>query len=443
MPPAASRRRLTLFDTTCIIVGIIIGSGLYEIAPRIAANVTSPAWLIGVWLLGGVFALIGALCYAELASAYPRDGGDYVYLTRAYGRPVGFLFAWAGLWIVRPGSIGSVAFIFARYGDQLWPLGEHALVIYAAGIVAVLTGVNILGVQAGKWTENVLVVTKVGGLLAIVAVAFLFDRTPSSVVPAAAAPVEGSFVLAMIFVIYAYGGWNDMALVGAEVRDPGKNVLRALLLGTATVTLVYLLVNLAFLKSLGFAGAGASSAIAVDVLAGVFPGWGPRAVALLICISAAGSINGMILTGSRVYFAMGKDHPWFAWLGRWNRRLGSPVASLAVQGAIALSLVIGFGLYEDGFQSLVIFSTPIFFVFFLLSGLSLFVLRWKEPLVPRPYRVLAYPLTPALFCLSTAFMIWASVDYAVRNSPVEALWSIGLLAVGAVLAAFSPRGSEQ
>ena len=304
---------------------------------RLAPSVT---WLIGLWLLGGLLSLIGAVCYAELATAYPKEGGDYVYLTRAFGRSVGFLFAWCQLWIVRPGSIGAMAFLFADYANQIWPRAEgpraaYVLVVYAVGSIVTLTVVNILGVREGKWTQNALTVAKILGLAAIVAVGFTHPTPLAAPSPAAASSglTASTFGLAMVFVLFAYGGWNEMAFVSAEVKKPRKNILRALLIGTLAVTGIYVLANLAFVYALGLEGSRRAT-VAADVLTlGIGP-WAGRAISVLICVSALGAINGQIFTGSRVYYAMGNDHRLYAWLGRWNARRGTPVWSLLIQGAI-------------------------------------------------------------------------------------------------------------
>jgi basic amino acid/polyamine antiporter, APA family len=185
LAPAAPRRELTLLDSTCIIVGIIIGAGIYRISPSVAQHAPDALWFMGLWLLGGALSLIGALCYAELATAYPEEGGDYVYLTRAMGRTVGFLFAWCQLWIVRPGSIGAMAYAFAEYANRIWPQATadravYVLVLYAAAAIVVLTAVNILGVREGKWTQNVLTTAKLLGLAAIVAVGFSCQASPNT-----------------------------------------------------------------------------------------------------------------------------------------------------------------------------------------------------------------------------------------------------------------------
>ena len=432
---AAPQQRLTLFDSTAIIIGIIIGSGVYKTAPMIAGSVPGPLAVLGVWLAGGLFALIGSLCYAELATMFPAEGGDYVFLSRAYGRPVGLLFAWCELWVVRPGSIGSLAFVFADYANQVFPLGPHSLACYAAGAIAALSAINILGVATGKWTQNFLTVAKVVGLLAVVAIGFLHTAPEA---PLAKPPSAPNWGLAMILILYAYGGWNDMAYVGAEVRDPQKNIFRALILGTCAVTLIYVLVNAAFLHALGFDGLRQANAVAADVARLGAGQWGAKGVSLLVAVSALGAVNGMIFTGGRIYYAMGKEHRLFASLGRWSPRLGTPAWSLAAQGAITIAVVLGFGLAPgdgegSGFERMVYFAVPAFWMFLLLVSLSLIVLRFRDPDRPRPHRAILYPLTPIIFAGCCLFMLHASVTYAWSNRSGEAFWSFGLIAAGLVV----------
>jgi APA family basic amino acid/polyamine antiporter len=258
---AVPKRELTLFDSTSLIVGIIIGAGIYQTAPDVARGAASGWGVLGLWAAGGLLSLCGALGYAELAAAYPREGGDYVYLTKAYGRWAGFLFGWIQLAVVRPGDIAVMAFAFATYARAIVdPLARspfpHPQQVYAGAAVMALTAVNILGVREGKWTQNLLTVVKVLGLLAIVAVA-------------------------------------------AEVRDPKRNIVRALVSGTAAVTVIYLLVNGAFLYALGFAGLAGSEAVAADTVRTAFPEIGGRLISVLICVSALGAVNGLVLTGAR------------------------------------------------------------------------------------------------------------------------------------------------
>lgn len=233
----------------------------------------------------------------------------------------------------------------------------------------------------------------------------------------------------MIFVLFTYGGWNEMAFVAGEVKEPRKNILRALLVGTLAVTVIYVLVNVAFLHSLGLAGARRATVAAEVLELGIGP-WAGLAMSLLVCISALGAINGQIFTGSRIYFAMGREHRLYAWLGRWDARRGTPVCSLLIQSAITLLLAVWFGLSRTGFESMVKFTTPAFWLFSMLVGAAVFQLRSREPAVPRPYRVPGYPVTPALFYASSAWLVYKSLEFAIQHRSWEALWSLALLLVG-------------
>lgn len=480
-PAAAPQRQLTLFDTVSIIVGIIIGSGIYGSSPVIAATSAGPIWwLYGLWhgafdpasvppldvawiergglalawILGGLLALVGSLCYAELTSAWPRDGGDYVFLTRAFGRRVGFLFAWSQLWIIRPGSIGAMAFVFADYASRIWmPFDkQYTTAIFAGLPILVLTVVNILGVQSGKWTQNVLSVVKVVGLVAIVAIAYLF-ASPAPL-PAAAAPDPGwtGFSLAMILVLYTYGGWNDVSYVSAEVREPEVNLPRGLILGTFLVAAIYLAISSAFARVLGVQGMAASQSVAADTVAGPLGDWAAVTISLLVCISCLGAINGMIFTGARIYYALGTEHPLWGWLAEWDSNLGTPVRSLLLQGAIALGLVYLLGFRDSGerggsFEKLVVFTAPFFWFFLLLAGVALIVLRWREPETPRPYWVMGYPVTPLIFCGMAGAMLYASLSFAFSQLPsrdwaafsqAEVSWGLVMLVIGVIVSLYDP-----
>jgi basic amino acid/polyamine antiporter, APA family len=429
---AAPRRELSVFDSVSIIVGVVIGAGIYK-TPLVAQNVANAWGLIQVWIIGGALSLVGALCYAELATAYPKEGGDYVYLNEAFGRRWGFLFAWAQLWVVRPGSIGAMAFLFADYANQLWPLGDSpaATLTYAAAAVVFLTGVNLLGIRIGKWTQNLLTAAKYLGL-AVVCVGGLFFCGAPAPLPASAPAATGlpAFGQAMIFVLFAYGGWNEMAYVGAEVRNPRKNIFRALLLGTLAVGLIYVLANVAFLRALGLEGIRSSKDVAGDTLQLALGKWGRLAIQWLVAVTALGAIQGMIFTGARIYYAMGNDYRLYAWLGRWNGRHGTPIYAMLLQGAITLALVIGFGISKQGFSALVNFTTPVFWIFFFLVAVAVIVLRCRRPDLERPFRVPLYPLLPLIFCISSLFMVHASVFWAIENRSYEALWAIGLIGLG-------------
>jgi amino acid transporter len=424
---------LGLWDAVSIIVGIVVGTAIFKTPQLVFGNVPNAGVGMACWLLGGILALIGSLCYAELATTYPRMGGDYVYLSRAFGRWVGFLFGWAQLAVILTGSIGAMAYAFADYAIPFWELNPDWAAWLAAAAVIVLTILNLLGVVFGKTVQNLLTLVKVVGLLGIVLAGFVWGKELSF---ESTQPMSVSGLgLAMVFVLYAYGGWNDAAFVAAEVRDRHRNIPLALILGTAGITIVYLLINFAYLCGLGFEGVRGSSAPASEVAALAFGPNGARAISLLVMISALGAINGLIFTGARIYVSLGKDHRVFAWLGRWNGRHGTPVWSLLAQSTIALLLILIVGTpqgqlwvdfllksvglnplpwddYFGGFNTLVAGTAPVFWSFFLLTGFSLFILRGIDPDKPRPFTVPLYPWTPILFCTTCYYMLYSSIDYA-------------------------------
>ena len=427
------RPRLGLWDAVSIIVGIVVGTAIFKTPALIFSNV-SDAWTgMGAWVLGGVLSLIGAFCYAELATTYPRVGGDYVYLTRAFGRPVGFLFGWGNLTVVLTASIGAMAYAFADYGVALFGLENSSAVWLAVAAVVGLGVTNLAGVIFGKVIQNILTAVKVIGVGALIVAGFRYGGSAS--MEAESAIGTGGFGLAMVMVLYAFGGWNDAAFVAAEVRDRDRNMPRALIYSIAGITLIYLLINGAYLWALGFEGVRGSFTPAADVLQMAAGDRGRQAISLLVMISALGAINGLIFTGSRIYAGMGADHRVFAVLGRWHPTLGVPVWSIIAESVIALALILlvgteqgrgGFdqamvsiGLnplpwdkYYGGFETLVAGTAPVFWTFFLLTGYSVFVLRIKNPDLKRPYSIPFFPWPPIIFCMTCDYMLWSSMDYA-------------------------------
>ena len=434
------KKELSLFDSTCIIVGIIIGAGIFQMAPDIAKGAYCWWGVLVIWLAGGVISFFGALGYAELASAYPQEGGDYVYLSRAYGRWAGYLFGWIQLVIVRPGDIAVMAFAFAMYGRTIYDPFANSLIpygqrIYAGAAVVILTVINILGVKEGKWTQNILTIVKALGLLAIVGVAVIGPAgSPTS---AAFEPLPMS--LAMIFVLFTFGGWNEMAYVAAEVKNPHRNIVRSLVLGTASVTVIYLLVNGAFLYTLGYTGMATSQAVATDCVSTVFPEIGGGLISALVCISALGALNGLIFTGARISYAIGAEHRCFGVLGRWHGRTGTPVWALSVQGVIAVALIIIFGSFVDT----ILYTATAVYTFYLATSLSVIVLRYKEPEAERPYRVSGYPVTTLVFCAVCAFLIYSSVSYAWYEKRASIILLFAVLSVGVFLYWLTDRNEQR
>ncbi len=456
--PTTGTGQLGLWDAISIIVGIVIGTSIYQVPGLIFANV-SDAWTgLLVWALGGLLALIGALCYAELATTYPRSGGDYVYLTRSFGRGVGFLFGWAQLVVVMPASIGAMAYVFAEFTVRLLDLGNQTVFdlpiefVFAAGAVTLLSVLNILGVVFGKTTQNVLSLAKVIGLLVIV-VAGVMAARPEGLGPLPQGREISWGALAMILVLYAYGGWNDAAFVAAEVRNQRRNIPLALILGVLGIVLIYLLVNGAYLLGLGFDGVRSAGQAPAELVERAFGRGGSTVMSLLVIVSALGAVNGLIFTGARVYATLGADYGLFAFLGRrWQPGKRAPVGALVAQLVITVGILIALGTavghqaindmlvslgvggttaWQPGqaFRALVDHTAPVFWLFFLLTGLSLFILRDKNPTLPRPFSVPLYPLLPMIFCCTCAYMLYSSATYV----GWRAAFALALVAVGVPL----------
>jgi APA family basic amino acid/polyamine antiporter len=464
---ASKHAPLGLWDVVSIMIGIVVGAGIYETPPIVLQNVAGPWEALAAWALGGFMSLVGAFCFAELAATYPRSGGDYVYLTSAFGPWLGFLFAWFQLSIIRAANIAMMAFVFADYAASIQSIPDQWRWLPAVASVLILTVLNLLGVVFGKRTQNVLTLAKVIGLAGVLVVGFAWPQ-PLAVLETPRAHGTPALATAMVLVLLTYGGWNDAAFVAAEVRGGPRNIVRSLLVGTVAITLLYLLLNAAFLWGLGFDRARQSRAIAADLLGHRLGPWGGRAIAVLVMISALGAINGMLFSGARVYSSLGVDHPVFAWLGRVHRRTRAPWGALIVQSAVSLGLIgmvgmpAGRELVNDslagferhvnqwlcsigsesrvslpavkweghgGFEVLSVVSTPLFWLFFLFSGLSVFVLRQRDPHLPRPFTVPLYPELPLLFCGICAYMIYAGIEYA---QSIHLLG--GLIVVAGVLA---------
>jgi APA family basic amino acid/polyamine antiporter len=422
---AQPSREITLFDSVCLIVGIMVGTGIFESSPAVAQHTTGSTQLILVWVLGGVLSLLGAFTYAGLAQKFPETGGDYVFLKRAFGDRMSFIYAWTMLTVVRPGNIGAMAYVFARYAQQICPLGDQGLILYATGSILFASGLNLLGTKEGKGIQNFLTVAKVLGIVLLVAVAWGATHVPA---PEVTIPIGApSFTLALIYVLFAFGGWNEIAFVAAEVKDPQRNLFRALVGGTLLVTVLYLVVNVTFLHSVGFSGLQQYEAVAHTIAAHGLSHIGGVFVSALIAVSALGTLHGMIFSGARIYYAMGQDHPLFAPLGRWSKR-GTPFWSITTESAITLALMALFSRAHNGFESLILYTTPLFWVFMALVAVATFRL-----LRDAASQVAGYPFTPAAFLATCFFMLAMSMQYAYDNGSKEILWSLLILAAGVVL----------
>lgn len=427
-------RVLSLLDSTCLIVGIIVGAGVFVAAPEVARGVGSAWGVIAIWVVGGLLSLCGAVGYAELATAFPEQGGDYIYLSRAYGRWAGFLFGWLQTLVVRPGDIAVMAYVFASYSEPVvgrLPGGKPAI---AAALVAVLTALNMARVRLGVRALSLLTVAKLIGVVMVISVAVMAKGASdwSSIPTVEAAGVPAA--VALILVLFSFGGWNEMVFVAAEVRNPRRNITRAMLLGMVVVTAIYLALNTAFLHVLGFRGLAMSEAVAAETVAAVFPSAAAVLVAVLICVSALGAVNGLVFAGARISYAVGRDHRLFRALGHWSESSGTPVRALAVQGVLAIGLILALGSFIDT----VMYTAAAVYLFYLATSVALIVLRAREPATTRPYRATGYPLTTVVFCLVCTFLIAAAVSY----KPTMALASMLVMLLGVPAFLISDRLSE-
>jgi len=424
-----SRAGLSVMDATVVLVGVVIGIGIFGFPPLVAQHAGSEAMYIGLWCAGGLVMLVGALCYAELGSAYPGAGGEYLYLTRAWGPRVGLMFAWARCTVIQTGAIAVVAYIYGDYAQRLMPLGAHGPALHAAISVVALTALNVIGTKHSKrlqWVFTVLTLLALGAVL----IASLSTTTDSTALDAAPAALAGNpaglLGMGMVFVLLTYGGWNEAAYLSGELRNPGRNMSRVLLIGTAVVTGAYVLTNLALLEIFGLQGLRDTPALGADVMQLAAGPYAAALLSLMICATALSTINGTIITGARVYYALGRDVPRLRALSGWSARNATPVAALLAQGAITLALVALGAFSQNSVQTMVAYTAPVFWIFMLLVAASVWRLRQIDPDRARPFRVPLYPLPPLLLALTCAGLVYSSAVYAGAG----ALIGLAVLAAG-------------
>jgi amino acid transporter len=428
-------------DAIAIVVGIVVGAGIFKTPPMVAGLAGDPGWVFAAWIAGGLISLAGALCYAELASAFPHAGGDYHFLTRAYGKKLSFLYAWARATVINTGSIALLAFVFGDYFATVarLPAGSLTSALCAAAVVVLLTLVNIAGIRVSARAQNGLTIALVVGLLALVA-AGIAAPAPAEAAPApfSTRPPLGLFGLAMVFVLLTYGGWNEAAYISAELKGGRRAIVGALVTSIVVIAALYLAVNAALMQGLGFKALTDSKAAGADLMARAFGPWAAWVIGVVVSLAALTSINGTMITGARTNYAIGRDWRALRFLSGWHRGRGVPVTAYVVQAAIALALIV-FGTFQhDGFEAMVEFTAPVFWAFFFLVGLALFVLRGRHAEAERPFRVPLYPFTPLLFCAVCVYLFYSSVTYAASKDAVHV--SLIVMALGLVALALTGLG---
>jgi basic amino acid/polyamine antiporter, APA family len=413
-------------------VGMILGALIFKAPSTVAGATGTTTLFLLAWILGGVASLCGALVYAELASRRPHTGGEYTFLRDGWGGGVGFAFGWARMTVIQPSAIAAVGFVFGDYASEILRLGDKSAAIWCALAVVILTLLNFAGTLQAKGVQKAMETILVAGLVLFLVAAIAIGGTPK---PASGGGSFGSFGFAMIFVLLAYGGWNEAAYLAGEVRDGRRNMTRILVGGVIAVTALYLLVNVAYLAVLGLGGVRESKAVAADVMRVIAGDRGAVLIALIVCVSVITTMNAAIFTGARTTYALGRDFPLFARLGTWRESGSTPANALVLQGVITLVLVAAGMVTPDGFSAMVAYGAPVFWVFFLLTGLTLFRFRQKEGAAP--FRVPLYPIVPLAFCLLCLYMLYSSIDY-VRNPEYGPKFGVAVLAGILVMVAGIP-----
>lgn len=423
--PVGYARRVGLFSATMMVIGGIIGSGIFLNPSIVAQRVGTAGLTMGVWVLGGLVAVLGAFVFGELGARRPKAGGGYVYLRDAFGPLPAFLYAWALLFIIATGAIAAVAVTFANYTLALTGLDDALRLPIAIGAIVLLSAINYVGVRPGAVTQNIFTVLKLVPL-ALLAGAGVLAAAPAMGAPPAAPTGTLGLVAAvgtaLVPVLFSYGGWQQTNYVAEELIEPERNLPRALLLGVAGVVVAYLLANYAYLRALGPAGLAASTAPAADAMRVLVGAGGERIVTAGIAVSTFGFLNLVILVSPRVYQAMAADGLFFPALARLHPRYRTPSAAILLQGAWALLLALT-GTYGE-LLDYVVFGD---WIFFALAAVTVYIFRRREgPPAPGVFRVPGYPVTPALFILAAVYVLVGSV----MSNPSNAIRGTLLLALG-------------
>jgi APA family basic amino acid/polyamine antiporter len=418
LPTAKPRRQLGAFDATMIVMGGIVGSGVFINPYVVALRVHTPFLILGVWFAGGALAMLGAFIWAELATRLPKVGGQYLYLREAYHPAVAFLYGWVLLLVIQTGGMAAVAITFARYYREITGFGAGDGAI-AAAVLLGLTAINCFGVRAGSNVQSALMLLKAGAIAAMVFVGLRLGGGAVHALPLLDQPVSfglaGAIGAAMVPVAFAYGGWQTASFVAGEMRDPRRDLSRGLIAGVLGVVLLYLAVNFVCVRVLGPAGLAATRTPASAVMRAAMGERGAQWIAVGIAVSTLGFLSQSILTAPRVYYAMARDGLFFKSVGWLSPRSGVPVVAIVLQGLAATVIAI-----TGGYEHILSYVVSIDFIFFGLTAASLFVFRRRSDSSASTGLYLApgHPYTTALFVLASAGIVISTVASAPANSAI-------------------------
>jgi APA family basic amino acid/polyamine antiporter len=416
------QRSLGLSHATAMVVGTIIGASIFVQPSEITRQMPTVGGILMVWVGAGLLTICGALACAELASAFPRTGGVYVYLTESYSPAAGFLWGWAMFWSMHTGIIAAIAMVFARYAAVFVPMSDWGLRLTAVGLVLLLSAINIVGVRHGGRVQTMFTAAKVGAIVLMIgAGAWLTWGQP---IPAASVATTETtfkgFALAMVAGLFAYGGWHMVTFTAGETRDAPRTIPRALIIGTLIVTACYAGLNAIYLRVLPLDALRASTRVAADAADALLGSGGAGAMAVLVMISTFGAVNGIILTGPRVYYSMAQDGLLFRWLGQTHPTFHTPHRALLLQAGWASILTL-----TDTYRAL--FTRVIYteWIFFALMVAGLFVLRRRQDYAP-VYRMWGYPVVPAVFVIASLTI----VAFQIADDPANSAIGLGLVLIG-------------
>ena len=420
-------RVLRLWDSVAVIVGIIIGSGIFFTPTTVIRQVPHAGMALLVWIAGGIAALCGALAYSELASAWPKTGGTYVYLRECFNPLISFLFGWANLWIIRPSAVAGISVIFANYVAYFVPLHQTGIKLIAISAILIVSIINYLGVRRTSALQNVLTTIKIFSLLFIAVVGLLFfsrHDVPVSLDSWFPETFQWSyfsaFAAALVGVYWTYDGWVEITNVAGEVLEPGKTIPRALIIAALGITLVYVLVNMSYLHVLSVEGVRASERVASDAMVRVLGPIGGTIIAVAVIISTFGALNGTTLTGPRIIFAMAVDGLFFSWARKINPRYKTPSTAIAMQALLAIPLVATWT-----FDQVATYFVFMSLIFYSLGTLAIFKLRKMKDLPAVSYRTWGYPWTPLIFLVFAVGVLINTVVTSVEQA------GLGLLILSA------------
>ncbi len=450
---AQSRKKeMNWVDCASLIVGIMLGTGIFVVFPKLVAEHHPSLFMILLaWALGTLVAIAGALCYAELASIYPENGGDYVFLRETYQHnnknAISFLFAWAQILVIRPASLISLAIVLGmnfnivlnRFTEYYFfysltqQQSQRLLTLVAISTLILFTYVSVTGLKSSKWVQNILTVIKIICILIIIGFGLYLGRHMSANLKPLLFPSDMSFFdlfkhlgMALVPIMWVFGGWNEAPYVAGEVKDPTRQLPKALLRGLIILGLLYIVVNFVYVLHLTPQGLAGSWNFATDLMKSWFGTKGEVFLAVVLVLSAAGAINGLTMTGGRMTQALSADYPLFRPLAIMHPKYNTPVAALVFNFVITLIMAIIVQCSPNSIDKLLVFTAGVIWIFFALVVVAVFMTRKKLKPEQIPYKIPLYPLTPLVFLLMCGYMIWGAWEY----KPAETLWGIAILIVG-------------